>query len=177
MRAGSSSGNVTRRNVCHVPAPRSCAASSSDRLSRPRSGMIVEDHVRERHDDVADHDGVQTQADVHAGHPGEHLVHEGEQQQQRDPEHEVRDHERREEQRRRRGLPGEPPADQGERGHHAQRNGDAARGRGDDGLRLSAPIRSALWKNCVYQCVVNPWSGNDTSPLSNENIARITIGA
>ena len=50
-------------------------------------------------------DRVQAEADVDAGRLLEDLVHQGEQQQQRDPEDEVGDHERREEERRRRRLP------------------------------------------------------------------------
>jgi hypothetical protein len=40
-RAGVSSGNVTRRNVSCVFAPRSFAASSSEMLRRSSSGRIV----------------------------------------------------------------------------------------------------------------------------------------
>ena len=39
--AGINSGNVTRQNVFHGLAPRSCAASSSDVLSRSSNGRIV----------------------------------------------------------------------------------------------------------------------------------------
>ncbi len=46
--AGIISGSVTSRNVCHGVAPRSCAASSSERskpISRERTVTITNDRV------------------------------------------------------------------------------------------------------------------------------------
>src|SRR3954462_1545393 len=95
-----------------------------------------QDRVRQRNNDVADHDRVEPEADVRPHRDRQEPVERREQYEQRDPEHEVRDHEGREHERRERGLPPERPPDERIGREDAEHHRDQARRDRDEGASL-----------------------------------------
>ena len=101
-----------------------------------------------------------------------------EEQEQRDPEHDVGDHERAQEQRRHRRHAAESSPRQRERGENSECNGAEAREDGDDRARPQRRVEIGVVQELAIPLRVKPLSGKvGRSESLNEKMSRIRIGA
>ena len=117
---------MIERNVRSRPAPEVVGGLLERGVDLLQSGHEDEDRVGEADHDVADHHGQDRARDPE-------LM---EQQEQRDPEHDVRDHERAQQERRGRRFTSELAPHERDRGDDPECNRADARERRDDRTRL-----------------------------------------